>query len=256
LALPAALAVRDYWQSTGSGGCEPERWEAEPVTLRLPDLRRYRGPGDLYVTVTRAAARIHTGGRWRGFLDIEPLRGVHLAAFRAIARALGSATMAICADSRDDVYDEFAANGSPQQCVARMRSAMGPPQPSVDAIAPDVVARAEHGVPDVWFLDPPIKSALVYAVPPCQTVTLRWTDDGRPICPVCDNIPPAGAEAAWETNGGEVAANGLPVVYPSYGICSRCHTQFGEDDMPGPGETLTEIWGTLRERWLAAQPEG
>jgi hypothetical protein len=152
--LPAAFAVRDYWRSVDLDTHQAdERWEAEPVTPRMPNVRRYSGPGSLYLTATPAAARISTGGRWRGFLSIEPLRRVHLAAFRAIARAMGSATLALCADSRDDVTDVFLANGSQNDCIAVMRSAMGPPQPSVESIAPDVVARTEHGVPSVWFLD-------------------------------------------------------------------------------------------------------
>src|SRR5688572_14150554 len=85
-ALSAALAVRQYWWSVNSGQYQSNRWEAEPVTPRTPNVRRYSGPGSLYLTVTPAAARIGTGGRWRGFLSIEPLREVHLVALRAIAR--------------------------------------------------------------------------------------------------------------------------------------------------------------------------
>ena len=153
-ALPTAFAVRDYWRSVDPETHQTdERWEAEPITPRTANVRRYSGPGSLYLTVTRAAARISTGGRWRGFLSIEPLRRVHLPAFRAIARAMGSAKLALCADSRDDVSDVFLADGSQDDCVAVMRSAMGPPQPSVESIAPDIVAQTEHGVPSVWFLE-------------------------------------------------------------------------------------------------------
>ena len=152
--LSAAFAVRNYWNSVDSGSHEfYDHWEAEPVTPRMPHLRRYCGPGSLYLTVTPAAARIHTGGRWRGFLSIQPLREVHVAAFRAIARALCSSKLALCADSRDDVADVFLANGTQDECIAQLRSAMGDPQPSVELIAPEVVAQTEHGVPSVWFLD-------------------------------------------------------------------------------------------------------
>src|SRR5688572_6900885 len=101
--LPAAFAVRDYWRSVDPRAYELERWEAEPLGPRLPDIRRYSGPGALYFAVTPAAARISTGGRWRGFLSIDPLRTVHLGAFRSIAQVMGSTTMALCADARDDV---------------------------------------------------------------------------------------------------------------------------------------------------------
>jgi hypothetical protein len=153
-ALPAAFAVRDYWRAVDPDTRQAnERWEAQPMTPRMPSVRRYSGPGSLYLTVTPAAARIGTGGRWRGFLSIEPLRRVHLAAFRAIAQAMGSASLALCADSCDDVADVFHADGSQDDCIAMMRSAMGAPQPSVKSIAPDVVAQTEHGVPSVCFLD-------------------------------------------------------------------------------------------------------
>src|SRR3954469_1946855 len=129
-ALPMAFAVRDYWRTVDPSGYELDRWEAEPVSPRMPNVRRYSGPGALHLTVTPAAARISTGGRWRGFLSIEPLRRVHLTAFRAIARAMRSETLALCADSRDDVTDVFLADGSQDDCIAAMRSAMGPPQTS------------------------------------------------------------------------------------------------------------------------------
>jgi hypothetical protein len=153
-ALPAAFAVREYWRSVDPETHQTdESWEAEPITPRTPNLRRYSGPGSLYLTVTPAAALISTGGRWRGFLSIEPLRRVHLAAFRAIARALGSTKLALCADSCEDVTDAFLDDGSQEDCIAAMRSAMGPPQRSVGSIAPDIVAHTKHGVPSVWFLE-------------------------------------------------------------------------------------------------------
>lgn len=152
-ALPAALAVRDYWDSVDPATFEIDRWAFdEPAVLRPTDERRYDGPGGLWVTVMPRAARIHTAARWRGFLTIEPLRRVHLAAFRAIARALHSPRMAICHDSLDDVTASFRAGGTQEDCVGELQALLGPPQPSIDAVAPEVVAAAERGVPDVWYL--------------------------------------------------------------------------------------------------------
>ena len=155
--LPEALAVRDYWRSVDpqwDPKRPPDHWEADPANPALGDVRRYSGPGSLHVWVMPLAARIHTGGRWRGFLSIEPLRQVHLAAFRAIARAIGSPKLAICSDARDDVADLiFYAGRSQDDCIGALRSAFGTPQPSVDSIAPSVAAQAEHGVPLIWFLD-------------------------------------------------------------------------------------------------------
>jgi hypothetical protein len=147
--LPGAFAVRDYWHSVDWRPIEAAHWEAEPVDPRPPAVRRYTGPGSLFLTVTPKVARVHTGGRWAGFLTIEPLRRVHVAAFREIAVAMHSPTMAICADSRDDVCDVFLAHGTQADCVAQLRSALGPPQPSVVEIAPEVAQRRD---PNVWFL--------------------------------------------------------------------------------------------------------
>jgi hypothetical protein len=78
---------------------------------------------------------------------------VHLAAFRAIAQALGSPALAICADIRDDVFDLFLANGSLDDCVRLLTATLGPPQPSVDLISREISLEAERTVPGVWFLD-------------------------------------------------------------------------------------------------------
>src|SRR5688572_8189731 len=78
-ALPAAHAVRDYWRSVepDSDYRETVDWEAQPVEPREPGLRRYWGPGSLYLCVSPAAALVYTGARWSGLLSIEPLRRVH-----------------------------------------------------------------------------------------------------------------------------------------------------------------------------------
>jgi len=149
---PAASAVDDYWCTVQPERSRDEhaRWQAEPVLPRGHDLRRYIGPGGLYLTVTPVAARVRTGGRWRGFLTIEPLRRVHLAAFRAIARALGADRMAVCLDS-DEVDDLFWDGGHLRDCEGCMRDRWGPPQASIEWIDPAIVAAAETCPPPVWF---------------------------------------------------------------------------------------------------------
>ena len=151
--MPAVLAVRDYWRSADLDGIDGEQWVVQPEVAFFPEMRRFEGPRALWLSVTPAAARINTGARWRGFLSIEPLRRVHLAAFRAIADALGSAEMAICADCEDDAADAFISGGTQADCVAPLGARLGPPQPSVEVIGPEVVSKAEHGVPAVWYLE-------------------------------------------------------------------------------------------------------
>jgi hypothetical protein len=127
-------------------------WRVDPVSPREPCLHRYTGPGSLFLTVTAQAACIRTGGRWRGFLSIEPLRRVHLAAFRQIAGSMGSRCLAFYADSCE-VDDLFWGGRSQWECIQLMERNWGRPQRSVEDIEPRVAAAAEHTVPTVWFLE-------------------------------------------------------------------------------------------------------
>ena len=88
-----------------------------------------------------------------------------------------------------------------------------------------------------------------------ELVRLRRTSDGRPICPVCGMVWPAGADPAWEVTGERTPA-GVPTVTPSWGICPGCGTEFGLDDEWGPGETLEAAWAALRERRRAPGRRG
>src|SRR5262249_22623388 len=127
-------------------------WHAEPISPAGSLLHRYTGPGSLFLTVSECAAHIRTGGRWRGFLSIEPLRRVHLAAFRQVACALGSDCMGLYADSCD--IDDRFGSGRPQwECVKLRTRGGGPPQRTVFEIEPKVAAAAEQTVPNVWFLE-------------------------------------------------------------------------------------------------------
>lgn len=152
--LPAALAVRDYWQSAdpNSPRGDPMVWRADPVSPREPCLHRYAGPGSLFLTVTAQAASLRTGGRWRGFLSVQPLRRVHLMAFRQIADSLGARSLALHADSCD-VDDLFWGGRSAGECIELMERMWGPPLRSVEDIERRVAAAAEHSVPTVWFLE-------------------------------------------------------------------------------------------------------
>jgi len=153
--IQAAEAVRDYWLASDpdSPHAPMSVWEADPQSPREPGLRRFTGPGSLFLSVTASAARVRTGGRWRGFLAIEPLRRVHLLAFRAIARALGAGFMALYPDS-DEVDGLFWDGRPPWECVEWMEQRWGPPQGSIEDIDPSIAAAAEVYLPKpVWFLE-------------------------------------------------------------------------------------------------------
>lgn len=164
----AAREVRADWLAY-----EPDRshdpqpvWEAYPASPREPDLRRFTGPGSLLLSVTASAARLRAGGRWRGFLAVEPLRRAHLLAFRAIADALGAGFMALYADS-DEVDDLFLSGDPPWECVERMERMWGPPQGGVADVDPSLAAAARLYLPNsVWFLEGVPKSPAVPERPP------------------------------------------------------------------------------------------
>lgn len=152
-ATSATAAVRDYWLAADTEGPHSERveWQSDPILPFSHNLRRYTGPGCLFLTVTQVSARVRTGGRWRGFLSIEPLRRVHLTAFHAIGRALGADTMALYGDS--DEVDGLFWDGLPlRACVEWMRGRWGPPKECTTVIDPLIVAATDHGPPLVWFL--------------------------------------------------------------------------------------------------------
>lgn len=152
--LQPALAVQEYWRSVGPVRQELQQWHAEAAIPALPNQRAFEGPGSLMLTVTKAAARISTGGRWRGFLSIAPLREVHMRAFMSLAMALGSPELVLCHSQRDDVNDIFLNNGSQADGIDRLQAVSGPPLTSIGPITPDVVAETNHALPGIWFLIP------------------------------------------------------------------------------------------------------
>lgn len=153
-ALPAALAVLGYWlaNDTRSRHTDRSQWRAEPDSPRNRLYQHYAGPGSLFLTVTAKAAKVHTGGRWRGFLSIEPLRLVHLAAFKAISAAMGASCMALFPDFEE--VDELLWDGRcAWACIGRLERTWGQPQKSVAEISPRVSEAAKRTVPNVWFLE-------------------------------------------------------------------------------------------------------
>ncbi len=158
-ALPEALAVQAYWVSVEEvpwlieARHRQTEWTADPE-LSMFSYHSYTGPGSLFVRVNRRTARIYTGGRWRGFLSIAGLHAVHLRAFRAVASSLG-ATTAVYYPDNDDLLEMFWDDRPLVECIKYLESAVGPPQPSVDAVSAEVIAEADHHVPDVWYISSP-----------------------------------------------------------------------------------------------------
>jgi hypothetical protein len=151
LALAVACRVDAYWNRVDSVyRTETPAWSIEPQPSRCDLFQMYDGPGALFVSVNPKAVRIHTGGRWRGFLTIEPLREVHLVAFHAIARALGGREMILFSDS-ESVDEVFWDGQNYAASLQRLTETEGQPQPMIETIDPQIVRDCEHGVPAVWY---------------------------------------------------------------------------------------------------------
>jgi hypothetical protein len=151
--LPAALAVLDYWKLADPKAPHSDLlyWRPEPESRQMPNLVRYTGPGSLFLTVSQKAARIRGGGRWRGFLTIEHLRRVHLAAIRRIAGAFGAHALALHADCCE-VDDFFWGGRSQWDCVELLERMWGPPQCDVEALDPGADVEG-LGAFRLWFLE-------------------------------------------------------------------------------------------------------
>jgi hypothetical protein len=150
----AALAVRNYW-ITADPHFPPDatsEWKVSAVGRMDKDQRRYTGPGSLFLTIAPRTVRLHTGGRWRGFLTIESLRRVHLAAFRCIAGAFGAVEMLLFPDA-GEVDDLFHAGRTMWDCAEFLERTWGPPQRGVEKIDPRVMETAERTVPTIWYLE-------------------------------------------------------------------------------------------------------
>lgn len=148
------LKLRDFAWPEASVGPRPEnRWEAQPVGGRLPDLRLYYGPA-LQLMVTPKAAMIGTTYRWSHFLTDDENRRVHLSAFRAIAASFHSAALAICASTHDNVTGPFMQGEySQRDCVNALTQELGTPQSDVDTMPPAIVSLGPRESWKVWFLD-------------------------------------------------------------------------------------------------------
>jgi hypothetical protein len=152
--VSAASAVANYWQTIDPDYKDEHRnsWTASPPSPDpLESSPMYHGPGSLFLKFGSKLARIWTGARWRGFLSIEPLRRVHLQAFRSIAQHLGSEWLVFFPDGgiADDLGPAITRDGiTKEDCIATLQQAYGAPQPSIDNVA----AETEHTVPLVWYI--------------------------------------------------------------------------------------------------------
>ena len=153
LTLPAALAVRDYWDANDP---DPRRavqteWTADPLTPYEPTSRSFTAPGSLFLDIGPSVAKLRTGGRWRGFVTIAPLYQVHLQAFRAVADALGASYFA-CFPDCEDAWEAFVEGGTDREVFPILEHYFGPPLPFPNVRLPET-DETERDVPYVWYYE-------------------------------------------------------------------------------------------------------
>ncbi len=149
-ALPAAMAVERYWRSAEPGELGAECW-APRKKHTVVDYVDYLGPGGLLLHFSQRVVVISASARWSGFLTIEPLRAVHLSAFRRVAGCLRGSRLLLLPDASDVGYDAMREGMSQEECVVRLRQEYGPPQPSVEAIPAGAFEAYVPGSHLVWF---------------------------------------------------------------------------------------------------------
>jgi hypothetical protein len=160
-AVPEGVEVDTYWRSADPAS------RTGPSTVWLCEVTAhprfgtriwYYGPGGLFLDIGARAVRARAAARWSGFLTIEPLRQVHPQAMRRIAMALGANRIAYYADDNDIGWAVWQKGASLNQCLVSMERLWGPPQPSVEAVDPEAVARRSP-IQRLWFverLEPPM----------------------------------------------------------------------------------------------------
>jgi hypothetical protein len=154
----ACRAVEEYWRENDPH-YEPDRFLDWAIfdkgeSDQLKDHWWFAGPGHLSIRFCPKVAEIFAGARWRGFLTISPLRGVHRAALLAIARAVGATGIILVPDYADELVDAAEEGQGFVECLKLIEEKWGPMQGDLDEIRPAVVADCATCPPKVWFLQP------------------------------------------------------------------------------------------------------
>lgn len=151
--LSATQKLAAYWtDGVLNDSPDNERWVAAPP-FPPPETRnyhRYTGPGPLFIDVNPFAVRVRTGGRWRGFVSIQPLRSIHIQVFNSLFNAFGALAYRIFPDS-DFLDDAFWEGGDFKTCTDVLNSRFGRPIPLQERVDPQMVAKVDARCPLVQY---------------------------------------------------------------------------------------------------------
>lgn len=155
-ALPEARAVANYWVEATSQPDSVKEWTALPPfpAPETRDYHRYAGPGSLFVDINPHCVHVQTGGRWRGFLSIEPLRAIHALAFNAIANGFSANTFR-CFPDDDFAVGAFWEGANFDSCCAILDERYGEAVLLTDDVYPQLTAETETGSPLMQYTSTP-----------------------------------------------------------------------------------------------------
>ena len=151
--LPVANALTIYWLEATSEPDSVKDWIALPPfpAPETRDYHRYTGPGPLYVDINPHCVHVRAGGRWRGFLSIQPLRSIHILAFKSIANAFDAKTFR-CFPDNDFASDAFCDGANFDSCCAILDERFGEAVLLSDAVDSDLVEKTETGCPAMQYV--------------------------------------------------------------------------------------------------------
>lgn len=151
--LSDAKAVAMYWIDDASQPLADESWIARPPfpPPETRDYHCYSGPGPLFVAINPYSIHVRTGGRWRGFLSIQPLRTVHIRVFHSIANAF-DARIFRCFPDDDIATGAFWDAAEFDSCCAILDDRYGKALLLNDAVDPKIAAETDSGCPSLQYV--------------------------------------------------------------------------------------------------------
>lgn len=153
--LPEAHSIAEYALAENSqeAPADEDAWTIEPPFPHpyTREYARFSGPGGLFVDINSHAVCVSPIARWRNFLRVQPLRSIHIRAFKSLLIAFGTNT-ARCFPEDDIVEGAFWEGADFPTCCELLDQRYGPAISLEDAIDPELANSAEHCCPLLQYV--------------------------------------------------------------------------------------------------------